>query len=60
MATESYDKVVGLQYCLVYKKGVENRPADALLRKAGGHKDDLMAMSTCVLSWLTEVAERYK
>lgn len=53
-------KLLGLQYHLVYKKGIHNRAADALSRKTVNSVEELAAVSTCVLSWLSKVVEGYE
>lgn len=53
-------KLLGLQYRLQYKKGVENRAADALLRKCSLQDGELTALSTCIPTWLIELTEEYK
>lgn len=53
-------KLLGLQYRLQYKKGEENSTADALSRKISGNTGELLAISTCIPLWLTELAAGYK
>lgn len=55
-------KLLGLDYMIQYKKGTENRVADALPRQieeteANG---ELRALSIVVPTWLTEVQNSYK
>lgn len=52
-------KLLGLQYKLVYRKGVENRAADALSRCDSPEILQLSALSVCVPSWLDEVRDSY-
>lgn len=53
-------KLLGRQYRLVYKKGSDNTAADALSRRTGHSEGELAAVSTCVPTWLSEVAEGYE
>lgn len=53
-------KLLGLQYRLLYKKGVDNRAANALSRKVSRSDDKLVAISTCVPAWLAELTTGYK
>jgi hypothetical protein len=56
---------VGLQYKIVYKKGIDNKVADALSRRHGsvdGNDDDLLhcfAISSCQPKWLTDTKGSY-
>jgi hypothetical protein len=45
-----FSKLLGLQYSIVYKKGSDNRVADALSRRAPG--DQSLAISTVTPRWL--------
>lgn len=49
---------MGLQYRIVYRKGVENRAADALSR-CPPSSDSCAALTTLVPSWLTLVTASY-
>ena len=51
-------KVVGLQFCFLYKRGLDNGAADALSRV--GKLMDVAALSTCRPAWLQEVANSYE
>jgi hypothetical protein len=54
-----FTKLVGLQYKVVYKKGVENGVADALSRR--GHSDSqLLALSAATPAWVSEVINSYE
>lgn len=53
-------KLLGFQYRLQYKKGVDNRAADALSRIGSQTGSELIAMTTCILLWLAEVEAGYK
>jgi hypothetical protein len=46
--------LLGLQYKIIYKKGCDNRVADALSRKSI-HDSQCLAISSCVPWWLTDV-----
>jgi hypothetical protein len=53
-----FTKLIGLQYRIVYKKGTENRVADALSR----HLDppsQLLALFACTPVWLDKVQQGY-
>jgi hypothetical protein len=56
---------VGLQYKIVYKKGIDNKVADALSRRHGsvdGNDDDLLhcfTISSCQPKWLTDTKGSY-
>lgn len=53
-----YTKLVGLQYKIVYRKGVDNGAADALSRKVQ-EDSHCCAISHSVPTWLQEVVEGY-
>lgn len=50
-------KLIGLQFKFQYKKGVDNKAADALSRVARNF--ELQALSTCHPTWLQEVVNSY-
>ena len=50
-------KLMGLDYEIVYKKGVENSAADALSRRPPNHQ--LFSVSKMQPVWLTEVIDSY-
>jgi hypothetical protein len=59
-------KLMGLQFRILYKKGVENRVANALSRRSDFGQDDsamqlnVVFASSAVRTWLLEVTEGYK
>uniref|UniRef100_A0A0A8Z250 Reverse transcriptase RNase H-like domain-containing protein n=1 Tax=Arundo donax TaxID=35708 RepID=A0A0A8Z250_ARUDO len=53
-----FTKLLGLQYEIVYKKGIDNRVADALSRKVT-HDSYCAAISGVASSWLDNVAASY-
>lgn len=53
-----FSKLLGLQYKVVYKKGVENGAADALSRMPPV-ESALFSLSTAVPQWLLQVADSY-
>jgi hypothetical protein len=54
-----FSKLLGLQYKIVYKKGVENKVANALSRKFS-HSSYCAAISSCTPLWMTEVMNDYQ
>lgn len=52
-------KLMGLQFKICYKKGVENRAADALSRVPLGPHQEVLAISTVQAVWLKELTDAY-
>ncbi|CAN6212014.1 unnamed protein product [Urochloa humidicola] len=57
MQQKAFIKLLGLQYKLVYKKGLDNKAADALSRQVD--KSENMAISISQPKWLETVIEGY-
>ena len=55
---KAFIKLLGLNYRLIYKKGLDNRAADALSRKH--HPEQLYAISTSKPKWLEIIVEAYQ
>jgi transposase InsO family protein len=53
-----FTKLLGLQFVIKYKKGVDNRAADALSRKPV-HEAELAAISSLQPAWMHEVLASY-
>lgn len=52
-----FTKLLGLNYKIVYKRGIDNSAADALSRKPP--TDQLLAVSTSTPQWLDEIVASY-
>ena len=57
MQHKAFLKLLGLQYKIVYKKGLENKAADALSRQA--EPSTVAAISTSTPRWLEIIVEGY-
>lgn len=58
MHQKAFLKLLGLQYTIVYKKGLDNNAADALSRPPAPM--ELSAISFCTPKFLSVVAEGYQ
>ncbi|KAK1618500.1 hypothetical protein QYE76_024017 [Lolium multiflorum] len=52
-------KLLGLHYKIQYKKGHENKVADALSRHVAVTAQEVLALSTCKPTWLEEIKAGY-
>lgn len=52
-------KLLGLNFKICYKQGVENRAADALSRVPPGPHQEVLAISTLQAIWLQELVDAY-
>jgi hypothetical protein len=57
MQHKAFIKLLGLQYKIIHKKGVENQVADALSRQPDTHT--MLAASTVTPRWLEIIVEGY-
>jgi hypothetical protein len=53
-------KLLGLRYRVVYKRGPDNRVADALSRCSQPGTRELAAISVCLPTWLHEIQQGYQ
>lgn len=54
-----FTKLMGLQYKIIYKKGSENRVADALSRRPHP-TEEIMAISSCQPIWIVTIMDAYQ
>jgi hypothetical protein len=54
-----FTKLLGLQYRIVYRKGTDNRAADALSR-CPASSDSCVALTTLIPSWLSLITVSYE
>ena len=52
--------MLGLSYKIVYKKGVENKVADALSRHIHEDTEELLELSVCKPVWFEDVVAGYQ
>lgn len=53
-------KLLGLRYWIIYKRGQDNRVADALWWQWHGATEELVAISVPTPAWLDEVLAGYR
>ncbi|WVZ80006.1 LOW QUALITY PROTEIN: hypothetical protein U9M48_027524 [Paspalum notatum var. saurae] len=53
-----FTRLLGLQYKVIYKKGTDNKAADALSRYPFQHPE-CAALSSCEPQWITEINDSY-
>lgn len=54
-----FTKLLGLQYKVLYKKGVDNRVADAMSRRTP-QPSQCLAVSSCSPAWLSDISQGYQ
>jgi hypothetical protein len=57
---KAFTKLLGLQYKLCYRKGLENRAADALSRRQHDPHETIAAITECQPAWLADVRASYQ
>jgi hypothetical protein len=56
---KAFTKLLGLQYKLCYRKGTENRAADALSRRSHDLVTTVATITECQPAWLADVRASY-
>jgi hypothetical protein len=57
---KAFTKLLGLQYKLCYRKGLENRATDALSRRQHDPQESLAVITECQPAWFADVRASYQ
>lgn len=57
---KAFTKLLGLQYRIAYRKGADNRVADALSRRQHNNNVSLSVISICKPDWLEDIKASYQ
>jgi hypothetical protein len=57
---KAFTKLLGLRYRICYRKGEENRAADALSRRQHSESETIAAISVCQPEWLDDIRTSYQ